>query len=215
VEDSTVKGKSEGNLYMRAVNGKLFFIALLGALALFCSSMVLSAGAVDDAGDELKKMYELDQREREESKDPKADSWKVITKHDEERRKRVLELMQSDKLQSAEDYYRAAMIMQHGNKPNDYVLAHIFACASAQKGFRPAIWLSAASFDRMMQSMNQAQFFSTQYYSKDTEPYTVKEPKNTTLLTDSVRKAFNVPTLAETEERLKKWNDEIAAMKGK
>lgn len=188
-----------------------FSLALCTSLAA-CVLLVTSglsgvAAESDRAPSDLKKMYDQDQSEREKAQNnPLKGDWSEISKHDAQHRERVLALLKADKIVSADDYYYAAMIMQHGDKPDDYVLAHLFACAAAQRGNKDAIWLSAASFDRLMVSMDKPQYFSTQFHARKGESYVVQKPKNTTLLTDVVRKAFNVPTLAETDERLNKLN---------
>jgi len=159
------------------------------------------------ATDELAAMYEVDQNDRKEiEKYTQPGHWDAISKRDKQHHDRVIELMKADKLVSGDDYFYAAMIMQHGKTPKDYMLAHVFATAAAQRGNKPAVWLSAASFDRLMVSAGQPQIFGTQYFSDANEPYKMKEPLDAELISDSVRKAFNVPAMAENEERLKKLN---------
>jgi len=159
------------------------------------------------ATDELAAMYEVDQNDRKEvEKYTQPGYWATISKRDKQHHDRVIELMKADKLVSGDDYFYAAMIMQHGNTPKDYMLAHVFATAAAQRGNKPAVWLSAASFDRLMVSAGQPQIFGTQYFSDANAPYKMKEPLDADLISDSVRKAFNVPAMAENEERLKKLN---------
>jgi len=156
---------------------------------------------------ELAAMYEQDQNDRKDVENyTKPGYWKSISAHDKAHHDRVIELMKSDKLQSGDDYYYAAMIMQHGDTAKDYVLAHLFAEAAAQRGNKPAVWLTAASFDRLMQSVGQPQIFATQYYSDKGKPFQMKEPLDADLITDSMRKAFDCPAMAENQDRLKILN---------
>lgn len=158
--------------------------------------------------DELKSMYTQDQDERQRSmSDPASISWDTISAHDKQHHERVLELLSQEKLASGDDYFYAAMIMQHGQKPKDYILAHVLAEAAAMLGNKAAVWLSAASFDRLMQSTKQPQVFGTQFLGKDDMPYHVTEPYAPEMIPDSVRRLLHVPTLSENEARLKKMND--------
>lgn len=184
-------------------------LSMLTMFSILETGLSSIAAGNTDTPSELKQMYDQDQSERLAAQNnPLKGDWSSISKHDEVHRVKVLELMRENKIQTGDDYYYAAMIMQHGATMDDYVLAHLFSCAAAQRGKREAIWLSAASFDRLMISMDKPQYFSTQYFANQGEAYAIKNPKNTSLLTDEVRKAFNVPTLAETDARLRKLNDE-------
>lgn len=158
--------------------------------------------------EELAKMYKQDQSDRTalDTKNPPPALWKAMATHDKEHYDKVKALIQQDKLSSGDDFFYAAMIMQHGDKPKDYMLAHILSMAAAQKGKEEAVWLSAASFDRLMQSANQPQVFGTQFFSNANQPYEVRKPMDLALISDSVRKAFHVPTIEENNQRLKQLN---------
>jgi hypothetical protein len=62
-------------------------------------------------------------------------------------------LLESGKLETAEDFHDAAFIYQHGQKPDDYLLAHVLAMVAVQKGdakssgFPPQRW--TATFKRL------------------------------------------------------------------
>jgi hypothetical protein len=89
--------------------------------------------------------------------------WEQIDKRDEYRRKLVRSLLDQGRVQTAEDFYDAAFIFQHGQQPSDYLLAHILATEAIALGDRSAIWISAATLDRYLQSSGQKQIFGTQY----------------------------------------------------
>jgi hypothetical protein len=101
----------------------------------------------------LHKIYDEDQKNRNDMAG------------DARRREQVRRLMAEGKVQTGEDYYYAAFIFQHGQKPADYLLAHILAVTAVSKGFHGAIWLSAASLDRYLHSIKQPQVFGTQFGS--------------------------------------------------
>jgi len=129
----------------------------LAALALPFNSWSQQTGAATKIGADgktvLHKIYDEDQKDRNDMTG------------DARRRKEVRRLLADGKVQSGEDYYYAAFIFQHGQKPPDYLLAHVLAVTAVSKGFHLAIWLSAASLDRYLHSIRQPQIFGTQFGS--------------------------------------------------
>jgi len=131
--------------------------------------------------------------------------WQDLAKRDNARRDRVRELMASGALKSARDFHDAAFIFQHSVQTNeypltatanDYLLAHVLANVAVAKGDATSLWISAASLDRYLQSIGQAEVFGTQYQSKDEQP-TTQEPYNRTLVPDALRLVFCVPPLKQ------------------
>jgi len=126
----------------------------------------------------LRKIYDEDQKNRNDSEG------------DARRRAQVRQLIAEGKVQSGEDYYYAAFIFQHGQKPDDYLYAHVLATTALGKGFEPVKWLSAATLDRYLRSVKQPQIFGTQFGSLfddgDLDPY------NKELLSDRMRQLWCV-----------------------
>jgi hypothetical protein len=102
---------------------------------------------------ELRRLYEEDQKDRTDEAG------------DARRRAQVRDLIRAGKVESGEDYYYAAFIFQHGQKPRDYLFAHVLAVTAVSKGFHGAVWLSAATLDRYLHSIRQPQVFGTQFGS--------------------------------------------------
>ena len=116
----------------------------------------------------------------------------------------MLELVRQEKLVTGPDYYHAAMILQHSA---DLLLGHILATISVLKGHEPGKWLFAASLDRYLQRVDQPQIFGTQWHQGPERPRTLTmEPYSRELLSDAIRREFNVVTLAEQGERTEKLN---------
>jgi len=92
--------------------------------------------------------------------------------------------MSEGRVQSGEDYYYAAFIFQHGQKPSDYLYAHVLAVTAVNKGFKSAIWLCAATLDRYLCSIKQPQVFGTQIGSLDDGP-TTQEPYDKEMVSDT------------------------------
>ncbi|MDQ7824179.1 MAG: hypothetical protein RDV48_15360 [Candidatus Eremiobacteraeota bacterium] len=198
---------------------RIFFLPFLaGALLLLFTLSPLKAamaqspsplpgdGAPSRDSAELILLFKADQAERENFTKMSARELLTMRVRDRKRRERVLELMQSGALSTAMDYYCAAMIYQHGEKPDDFLVAHILSTISAFNGYGPARWLSAASLDRYLRSRENPQVFFTQY-SVDGKGSWSLEP-HCTLVPEKVQKEFGVPSLEETMKFLEERNKE-------
>lgn len=150
----------------------------------------------------LQAIYDEDQKSREG--DLQKLDWKKLLALDEAHRKEVSQMLLEGKVQTAKDYYNAAMVFQHAQDKQGYKLAHELAWISASMGNKDAKWLSAAAWDRFLQSVNEKQRFGTQYNSKDGGPFKLGETDPE--VTDSMRKALNCPTLQQAKEREKQFN---------
>ncbi|NYE58942.1 hypothetical protein FHW58_000094 [Duganella sp. 1224] len=129
---------------------------------------------------------------------PDKIDWTVVNANDAQRRQRVSEMLARGEIRTAEDYYHAAMIYQHGEKPKDFQLAHAFAViASRLEPGQPAPkWLIAASWDRYLMWKKLPQWYGTQYQvSKD--GVRSLYPVDPNAVTDADRAALHVPSLAE------------------
>lgn len=155
--------------------------------------------------DELRQLYRADQAER-------AADWSqlsqeelhAIAARDELRRQRVLDLVRGDQLKAPADRYHAAMVLQHGGDPDDYLLAHVLAAAAAFDGHHEARWLAAAALDRYLHAIDRAQWFDTQYRQGAGKPWTM-EPR-ADRLPDGLRQVYGVPPAAVAAEQLRKMN---------
>jgi len=114
------------------------------------------------------------------------------------------------------DLYEAAFVFQHGDTPADYLLAHVLALDALTKGFNRAKWLSAATLDRYLQLIGQAQVFGTQYPldPKLSHPITnggrfsgrTQLPFDDTFLPAYIRRDFCVPDLEQQQKNLQTLN---------
>lgn len=180
---------------MSATRGRkiLMLAALaLGGLAAAAQRTTSQAAAISR---ELEEIYSVDQADRKNGLGPDAAARDVA------RKKRVLEIVRGELLQTADDYYHAAMVLQHGDGPQDYLLAHILATAAAFKGQKEGPWLSAAALDRYLQSINRPQVFGSQYRKDGDGPWK-QDPFDRGLVTDAIRKEYNARLLAEQRTKL-------------
>jgi hypothetical protein len=101
---------------------------------------------------ELASLYQADRKERINQPRANTVEYKAMRARDLQRRMRVMEILTANELHTAEDYYYAAHIMNHGDTPEDAEKAHRLAQRASELGHRPARWLAAASYDRWQNS---------------------------------------------------------------
>jgi photosystem II stability/assembly factor-like uncharacterized protein len=161
---------------------------------------------------ELKKIVDEDQADREGFEQHAGDQkwFAELPKRDAKRLTRVREMVSQGVLQTAEDFARSALVLQHGDKPDDYLLAHVLASAAVIAGDSNAKWLCAATLDRYLQKIGQPQIFGTQFRFEGDHPWNM-DPYNDKLLPDSFRGIFRVPPIEEQKKQL----DELQRMKEK
>ena len=142
--------------------------------------------------DQLRSLYEADQQER---RDGQSDG---MAQRDEKRREQVEHLIAGGQLNSADDYFHAAMLFQHGRHADHYRRAHEFAVRAAELGSENGRWLAAAAYDRWLMSEGKPQKYGTQYRADggrwvlyDVDPQT----------TDEERAEWNVPPLRDAIAR--------------
>lgn len=178
----------------------------------------LLASAASEYNEELARLYKEDQADR---MPPLGEqiiwrvgeqiNWHVVGPRDAARLLRVKELCQEQSLRTGEDYYHAAMILQHSSEPEDYLLAHELCIIAIIKGKEPAKWLvaakwlAAASEDRYLVSIGRPQRFGTQYrLDKASGDYFLYEVAPG--LSDEIRRAFNCPSLSKAQAGAKHMN---------
>jgi hypothetical protein len=141
---------------------------------------------------ELKMLCDEDQADRTAEKGKAIDK-DLVRSRDARRVARVKAIYLEGKSNTASDYCRAAMVLQHGAGPEDFLLAHEFAIVAVRKGDAGnAAWLVAASEDRFLLEIGRKQRFGTQF----AEPIVVDGS-----ITDRLRAEFSVPSLAEEQEQ--------------
>jgi hypothetical protein len=143
-------------------------------------------------------IFDADQAAR---KAPKID-WSVVREADRSRRVRTQAMLDAGQLSSADDFYHAAYVFQHGDLPEDCLKAHALAIVAAARGKSEAAWIAAATLDRYLQRIGQPQIYGTQYLRQGDGDWT-QEPYRRDLLTDSLREATGVPPIPKQEDRVK------------
>jgi hypothetical protein len=77
----------------------------------------------DTPSADMEAIFNEDQRVRM----PSDIDWKTVNRTDTERREQTRKLLAAGALHTAKDYEEAAFVFQHGDRPEDYLLAHTLA----------------------------------------------------------------------------------------
>lgn len=150
--------------------------------------------------DEMAKIFEEDQKVRQNGVLNPAD-WEAIGNADRSRRARVAALLAAGALHTADDYRKAAFVFQHGDQPDDYLLAHTLALVAVARGDQGSAWIAAATLDRYLQSAGHPQIYGTQFRGSG-GPATTQDPYNRQLISDALRAELGVPAQAAQAAQL-------------
>lgn len=164
----------------------------------------VQTGSVAEARANNREMADIFAADQAARAEPSKIDWEKVQVADKQRRARTQALIDAGKLNSADDYYHAAYVFQHGDEAEDYLKAHAFAVLAAARGKREASWIAAATLDRYLQRIGQPQIYGTQFRRPPGEKWT-QEPYRRDLLSDAIRQAAGVPTLAAQEEQRADW----------
>ncbi len=149
---------------------------------------------------ELQSMYENDQGDR--SKPYDEIDWAVVSERDRQHRERVKELLAAGAVKTANDYYHAAMVFQHGSQPEEARQAHELAkqAVALDPEHENARWLSAAAWDRYKMYLGEPQWYGTQF-TRNKKGAWILYNIDEEAVTDEERVALGVPTLEESRAR--------------
>ncbi|MES1241589.1 MAG: DUF6624 domain-containing protein [Acidobacteriota bacterium] len=153
---------------------------------------------------ELARLYDEDQKDREQGPNANID-WPAVSKRDDERRERVRQIVAQGGANTSTDYYNAAMIYQHGSEVPDYDEANRLALKAVEidPANKSARWLAAAAKDRSLMWQGKPQLYGTQFKKVDGR-WILWEVDPAT--TDEERARWNVPPLEEQRKKLETLN---------
>ena len=159
--------------------------------------------------EELLSLYREDREEHANHAKVNTPEYKAMRLRDLQRRERVLEIVAQNEILSAEDYFHAAQIMNHGDTPEDAQNAHTLALRASELGYRPARWLAAASFDRWLMYQVKPQKYGTNYIYDGIQDWLWDVDPSTT---DEERAEWDVPPLAEQLRKAEEANRQKTPM---
>lgn len=177
--------------------------AVAASLALIQPTIAFGQVGPED-NSEMATLFKADQETRRNATPGDYQDQEFVRRmieEDEARRMQTQELLAAGALSTANDYYRAAFIFQHGGKPDSYLLAHTLAVAATARGHERAPWIAAATLDRYLQSIGREQIYGTQYSRPSGEPWTM-EPYDRSVIPDALREALGVPAQPAQTDRL-------------
>jgi hypothetical protein len=153
---------------------------------------------------DLERLYQEDQADR--AGDLATSDWRAVDQRDEERRKRVLEIVEKGGAREAGDYVHAAMVYQHGTKPEDYDRANQWATKAVEldADYPGARWLAAATKDRYLMWSGKPQLYGTQFKRDKDGPWYLWQVDPS--ITDEERAKWDVPPLARAKARAEALN---------
>jgi len=165
---------------------------------------------------ELKTLRQEDQA----SRGVPAEGIGKITRSDNDRIKRVLELLAQGAAQTPEDKFNAALVLQHtpatfcgkrliGQSPDNYLLAHFLARQSFEAGYADAGMLVAQTIDRYLAFTEGRQKYGTNFFPNQKTGKEELAPIDRSV-PDSERTRYGVAPLAEL---LKQFPEQSAPKK--
>jgi hypothetical protein len=179
------------------------FCQIINLLAPGFSGKPLPINGFHRMNNELASLYKADRQERTNQPMVNTDEYKAMRKRDLERRERVMEMVAADELHSAEDFFHAASIMNHGDTIDDARNAQLLALRSSELRHRPARWLVAVTYDRWQMYQGKPQKYGTNYvYDGRKDRLWDVDPQTT----DDERAVWDVPPLVEQLRKAEEAN---------
>jgi hypothetical protein len=148
----------------------------------------------------IQEIYEADQKARQSQPASMADA-NLLLQGDRIRRQEARRLLDQGLLQTGTDFEKAAVILQHGSEPTDYLLAHVLAIVAVARGDSNAVWITAATLDRYLDSVKRPQVFGTQFHRHTAESWT-QEPYDRNLVPDSLLTQLGIPAKSAQHKHL-------------
>ena len=153
--------------------------------------------------DEVASLYQADRQERVNQPKVNTPAYHAMRTRDLQRRQRIMEIVAANELQTAEDYFHAAWILNHGDISEDVQNAHALALRASELGYRPARWLAAATYDRWQMYQGKPQRYGTNYVYDGKQDRLWEVDSQTT---DEERAEWDVPPLAEQLRKAEEAN---------
>ena len=176
----------------------------MGLVAVAFSAAGLRQGRRSSPADsqELRHLMDEDQADRQSNQI----KWAEVLPRDRARLSRVKSLYASGAIRTAEDYYHAALVLQHSEVAEGFLLAHEFCVAAMMLGKNDieSGSLGAAAEDRFLMNIGRPQRFGTQYRSEGQGPLRLYQVADG--VSDELRKVMAVPSLTEARAHEAEFN---------
>lgn len=175
---------------------------LRGLVLLVYSSSNLNAFATTD-NTRLRQLYHADQTDRGNA----ALKWQDVLEHDRSRAAQVKKMLAAGQLKTADDFFHAAAILNHGADFDEFRLANAIAAIGLARFPQNAALMRvyATSWDRMMLAQNRPQWYATQYTQDAQSQLWQLEPVDEQV-SEQARLKLGLPSLAEMREKVASMN---------
>lgn len=157
--------------------------------------------------DEIQALYYADQSDRIHHPLAGTPEYLALRERDAQRRLRLRAILVATSISDPETIFQAALIFQHGESIDEVWEAYTYARQAMERGFAPARWLTAASYDRWLIYSGKPQKYGTQFVPDGTR-YVLWQYDPTT--TDEERAQYEVPSLAHQGERAERMSQTLA-----
>ncbi len=134
---------------------------------------------------ELQRLHDEDQQDQDAWSDEDDEEF---GRRQTARRDRVMEILELGMLGPVQDWSNAAWLLQHGDSPEDYCLAHVLSVRPAIEDLPGSGFAVAATLDRFLESIERTEIFSTQSYTET--PYPAQPFGAYSSMPDSLRRVF-------------------------
>lgn len=147
---------------------------------------------------ELQELFRADTEERTHHPAYGTPEYILLRERDALRRARLAAIIESGGLCEAEDFYRAAWLLNHGETVDEIWRAHTLAMEAVRRGSHGARWLAAATYDRWLMYQGRPQKYGTQIVPDGRRQRVWDVLPETT---DAERARWDVPPMAEMKRR--------------
>lgn len=162
---------------------------------------------LEKRSDELAAIVKADQDDRKDWNSKTPEEMQEVANRDLLRRKRVGEIFGEGCFSKAKDFAAAALVYQHGDSPDHFFQAFIWAKRAVDLGDKSQKRLMALAIDRYLVNIGHKQLFASQASKPDMSPETCWclqkiEPS----FSDKQRKKISGKSLSEAFAWLKSLN---------
>lgn len=191
---------------------KLISVGLFVFFNIFSNSIYSFTSCLEQPEKQIQRSSELeglvnaDQNEREGFENFSEEERIKLSENDINRRKRVGEIFGEGCFKTPSDYAAAALIYQHGDVPDHYFQAFIWANRAVQLGDLKQKSLAALAIDRYLYDIGKKQLFGSQAYGTEMGGWCYCLVPVEPSFPDAFRKEYSGASLGERFEWLAEIN---------
>ena len=156
---------------------------------------------------ELTELVNADQKERDDWDNLTEDEKLKMSENDLGRRKRVGEILGEGCFKTPEDYAAASLIYQHGNVPDHFFQAFVWASRAVALGDLNQKHLVTLTIDRYLISIGKKQLFGSQAYASEATGWCFCIEPVESSFPDAVRKEYAGASLQDKYDWLASKNE--------